>query len=68
MAAVKFELEVELSNAAMQTAEDVKEAIVESINGWGRDGTGTLSTLFLYDERGIRDVNGNRVGRWVVVE
>jgi hypothetical protein len=56
-----FKLTIELGNEAMQTPEDVAEALqavareLERLSGsWPRAGA----------EGKIRDVNGNTVGKW----
>jgi len=60
---MKFSLEIELGNEAMQSAGDVAEALRESAT---RIGIGQFSPD---GETGrIYDVNGNTVGRWQVVE
>lgn len=57
---MKFTLEVELGNAAMQTLEDVSSAI----HGIGLDGETVAARV---GEGGrIRDLNGNTVGKWEV--
>lgn len=55
---MKFQLEIELGNDAMQTTEDVAEALEQVakelsliVSGWGS----------------IRDRNGNKVGTWKLV-
>jgi hypothetical protein len=61
---VKFTLEIELGNDAMQTPEDVTDALEEVVkqirdrhwDGWTPGG------------ESIRDINGNTVGRWSLVE
>ena len=55
---MKFTLEIELGNDAMQSPYDVAKAlqvIAEDLrrNGFADEGTGV-----------IRDANGNRVGTW----
>lgn len=51
-----FTLKIDLGNAAMSSPEDVAGAL-ESVAAKVRDGR---------DEGGIRDLNGNTVGRWTV--
>ena len=58
-----FTLTIELGDAAMQTLDDVFEAINEvheRLTGQGEMLDGTESGR-------IRDINGNRVGKWEVV-
>ena len=52
----KFTFEIELGNDAMQTGDDVAEAL-QSVAG--------LGTFFAPNTSGsIRDTDGNRVGEW----
>ena len=58
---MKFRLEIELGNDAMQSAQDVFDAI-ESHGD-------TNPTPFKGGESSIiRDVNGNTVGKWEVID
>lgn len=58
----KFKLEIELGNDAMVTAWDVNNAVS---NAMKRRLTG--NTALIAGDRGrIADVNGNKVGSWVV--
>jgi hypothetical protein len=61
---MKFTLEIELGNDAMQTQEQVFEAIRRHF------GCYTLGTdvLDVHDGMPIRDENGNTVGKWEVTE
>jgi DUF917 family protein len=55
---MEFTLTIQLGNAAMQTGEDVAEAlarVADSLQGGVQSGT-------------IRDVNGNTVGSWDLPE
>lgn len=63
---MKFTLEIELGNDAMQTPEDVREALLSIARDYN---TLTALTAFGMDDSGsIRDINGNRVGHWEVTE
>lgn len=54
-----FRLEVELGNEAMQTVEDVAQALEDRV----------MEALLRGEPEGrIRDTNGNTVGRWRVDE
>ncbi len=58
----RFTLEIELGNEAMQTPDDVREALQRAINL-----DSTLANLIEFtadDEANIYDANGNRVGKW----
>lgn len=58
---MKFTLEIELGNDAMQSAEDVFDAIASFGD--------TNPTPFSGGESHIiRDRNGNKVGKWEVVD
>lgn len=61
MSAARFTLEIELGNAAMQTGEDVAEAL---------DRLGSvLGDMTEPSQQGagrIRDLNGNTVGHWAL--
>lgn len=59
---MKFKLEIELGNDAMLTAWDVGNAVS---NAMKRRLTGN-TTLIAGDRGRIVDVNGNKVGSWVV--
>ena len=56
---MKFTLKIELGNAAMQTMDEIKEAIKESLSNSGGD---ALKGIY----HSIRDANGNIVGKWEV--
>ncbi len=59
-----FTLTIELGNDAMQTPDDVREALAHAIN---LDSTLANLTEFTDDdEANIYDANGNRVGKWYV--
>jgi hypothetical protein len=49
----QFTLTIELGNAAMQTSDDIAEALRETADNVAIDAHGT-----------IRDTNGNKVGLW----
>lgn len=63
---MKFTLEIKLGNAAMQTGEDVAEALEETArkirDTYGIDYVDEWAGLGAF----IRDANGNRVGRWSI--
>ena len=56
---MKFKLEIRLGNEAMQTPEDVAEAL--------RGVASQLEDGVPFDNRLIRDHNGNETGSWKVV-
>ena len=59
---MKFKLEIELGNDAMLTAWDVGNAVSSAMK---RRIAG--NTILIAGDRGrIADVNGNKVGSWVV--
>ena len=63
---MKFTLEIELGNDAMQTPADVRETLMDIA---ALKGTLAHLTKFgCFDAGNIRDVNGNIVGKWEVVE
>ena len=63
---MKFKLEIELGNDAMQTGEDIAAAL-HHVAG-AIDTIGDMRGADPYDKSGvIRDLNGNRVGQWKVV-
>lgn len=55
---MKFTLEIELGNDAMQTSDDVAEALANVTN----------SLLDGLTSGAIRDANGNTVGKWNLPE
>lgn len=57
---MKFILEIELGNDAMQTPEDIAYAI-DAINTWPLRFTPG-------QEEPVRDINGNTVGKWQITE
>jgi hypothetical protein len=62
---MKFKLEIELGNAAMQTGHDVGRALKEVAANLFTAGVGVLESA----ERGvIHDTNGNKVGVWRVTK
>lgn len=67
---MKFTLEIELGNEAMQTPFDVGKALVNVgllLNSHEAGSFKTFEELDAYDRKGsIRDVNGNTVGKWEV--
>jgi endogenous inhibitor of DNA gyrase (YacG/DUF329 family) len=60
---MKFVLEIELGNDAMQTAEDVAEAIRSKLKGIEASTFNTPEGPY-----NILDRNGNPVGKWEVIE
>jgi len=58
---MKFTLEIELGNDAMQSAQDVFDAIEHYGDTNPEPFEGGESSI-------IRDINGNTVGRWDVSE
>jgi hypothetical protein len=67
--AKKVLIEVSLGNAEMKTAADVSHAVQTSIANWAAyDGAGADMLLRVGYGRKIRDINGNVVGQWEVVE
>jgi len=65
---MKFTLEIELGNDAMQTAEDIAHALQDVAKGLMTYGIGGRSRypITKVDGRKIMDVNGNSVGKWEV--
>jgi hypothetical protein len=61
---MKFKLEIELGNDAMQTFDDVLEALQESHSSLA-DGS---EPFIVGDYDLLRDVNGNTVGKWEVTK
>jgi hypothetical protein len=62
---MRFTLEIELGNEAMQTVGDVLKAFQPTL-GNPLDWTSTI--LNVGDGSKIRDVNGQAVGKWEVTE
>lgn len=63
---MKFVLEIELGNERMRTYQDVQGAIVASL---ARNSGGYLDELLKNEYSSqLRDINGNTVGKWEVVE
>lgn len=64
--AMKFILEIELGNDAMRTGNEVGEKLqlISRILGDSRVFGGPLTPI---EPQGIRDLNGNTVGKWEVV-
>lgn len=58
---MKFQLEIELGNDAMQSAQDVFDAIQHY-------GDTNPEPFKGGESSNIRDLNGNKVGKWEVVE
>lgn len=58
---MKFTLEIELGNEAMQTLADVAKALDNTQHIADAD-----ESLTVGQSRGIRDINGNTVGKWQV--
>lgn len=63
---MKFLLQIELGNDAMQTGQDVASAL--DLIAEPRATLPTLTMLSDGDSGNIRDSNGNTVGKWEVVE
>ena len=61
---MKFTLEIELGNDAMQTRNDVMEALRKL----GQNLRYMNDTPESGDDGGIMDTNGNTVGKWEVIE
>lgn len=61
---MKFTLEIELGNDAMQTYDDIAEALC-SVADFLHDNTNVAGpNEATYSNRQIFDANGNRVGSW----
>ena len=61
---MKFKIEIELGNDAMQSYDDIRSAIDKSLilyHGAGKN------VPFVGEHVTIRDVYGNRIGKWEVV-
>ena len=59
---MKFTLEIELGNDAMQTGRDVAEDLIEAARKVHKEhGNGKVK---LEDNRKVMDKNGNSVGTW----
>lgn len=63
---MKFTLEIQLGNEAMQTGRAIAEAIQDSLSRHYITFQGHRPTIG--DNMSVRDLNGNRVGKWEVVE
>lgn len=61
---MKFTLEIGLGNDAMQTANDVSDALEQTALNITR--RVTHDRIFTPDSGIIRDVNGKNVGKWEV--
>ena len=61
---MKFQLEIELGNDAMQTLDDVITALKASRKSLADGG----DVLNAHDRDILRDENGNTVGSWKVVK
>lgn len=57
---MKFTVEIELGNDAVQTADDIANILRETADRVDRVEVGAF--------RNIRDLNGNTVGLWQVVK
>lgn len=65
---MKFTVEIELGNDGMQTADDVAQALYATADRIV-DVTGSDPlTDHVREFRNIRDLNGNTVGLWQIVE
>lgn len=63
---MKFILEINLGNDAMREAQDVGHALERVAERlFGRAGREELG---IGDDGPIRDLNGNAVGRWEIIE
>ena len=67
---MKFILEIELGNDAMQTGEDIARALMDVAKDLMNYGIGGRSRypVSKIDGRKIMDENGNSVGKWEVVD
>ena len=63
---MKFSLDIELGNAAMQTGDDVAEALRKVAQKLADTYDGT--TLPNWEFGTIKDANGNAVGVWTTEE
>jgi hypothetical protein len=63
----KFKLEIELGNAAMQTPEDVADALRRVADTLAGVGFVAGAGGFGRGSQRIRDLNGNTVGDWMVI-
>lgn len=61
---MKFTLEIELGNAAMQTQRDIKTAIKGAFTGAAFED----HPFKAMDSGIVRDINGNKVGKWEVTD
>ena len=59
-----FKLEIKIGNDSMMTGADISEALIRCAKNINPDFNPNGSTL----KRLIRDVNGNMVGHYLVVE
>lgn len=64
---MKLTIEVDLGNDRMRRTRDVVTAIRDSFVKYAKNG-GQHGALVADDEGRLRDVNGNTVGRWRVVD
>lgn len=63
---MKFQLEIELGNDAMQTYDDVSQAL-KSVRAYLKEYRQS-EEVEADDNAPIRDLNGNTVGKWEVVD
>jgi len=63
---MKFTLEIELGNEAMQTPSQVGRALKYVAGGLLDPDTRGENKFGVYDDGAIKDSNGNQVGSWVV--
>lgn len=63
MDASRIIIEIELGNDAMQTAEDVADAVTRSLIRQSASPHGPLNQ---HEVGTLRDLNGNTVGKWEV--
>jgi hypothetical protein len=63
---MKFQLEIELGNDAMQTYDDVRQAL-KSVCAYLKEYR-QGEEVEAGDDTPIRDLNGNTVGTWTVTE
>jgi hypothetical protein len=68
---MRFTLEIQLGNDAMQTTRDLQRALQDLARDFRNDNlwdTNAPLTRELADDGRIYDENGNRVGRWEIGE
>jgi hypothetical protein len=65
---MRFQLEIELGNDAMQTAEDIQDALTKLVKSQRLTRYVGSDRLSKIDGGKIMDENGNTVGKWEVVK